>query len=135
MNRHVARLAKLCATYGENSLIEVYIWPVQMQSLIHPHSSHGEKAEESGVGGGTKSFRRWKLRCAAEQTRNLFVAIYVRRLSLIPMRKKPGCRDLCSRFRRTVPRGEAPDHAPNAKPTWKAGLQPAGSPIEAPVPL
>ena len=27
---------------------------------------------------------------------------------MIPMRKKPGRRDLCSRFRRTVPRREAP---------------------------
>src|SRR3984957_18234214 len=30
MNRHVARLAELRAAYGENSLIEVHIWPVQM---------------------------------------------------------------------------------------------------------
>src|ERR1700733_23433 len=101
---------------------------------MHPHSSHCEKAEEGGVGRGTKSFRRWKLRCAAEQARYLFVAINVRRLSLIPMRKKPGSRDLCSRFLRTVPRGETPDHTQTPSPRVRLSVRGLGRPAERQLP-
>src|SRR2546426_1864602 len=116
MNRHVARLAKLCAAYGKNSLVKVHIWPVQMQSLIHSHSSDRQNAEERSVGGGPQSFRRWKLCGSAKQARDLFVAIDVGRLSLITVRKKAGSWDLCPRFRRTVPGGEASDHTQTPSP-------------------
>src|SRR6202034_1694998 len=94
----------------------------------------GEKAEEGGVGRGTKSFRRWKLRGAAEQARYLFVAIDVRRLSLIPMRKKPGSWDLCSRLLPTVPSGETPDHTQTPSPRVRLSIRGLGRPAERQLP-
>src|SRR5271157_5895006 len=70
------------------------------------------------------------MRCAVEQARYLFVAIDVRRLSLIPMRKKPWRRDLRPRFRRTVPRGEAPDHTQTPCPRVRLSVRGLGRPAE-----
>src|SRR5712691_3446853 len=130
MNWYVAGLAKHCAAYDQNSLVEVHIVPVQMSSLIHPHCSNCENAEESSVGGGPQSFRRRKLCRSAKPARDLFVAIDVGRLSLLSVRKKAGRWDLCPRFRRTVPCGEAPDHTETPSPRVRLSFRGLDRPAE-----
>ena len=46
------------------------------------------------------------------------------------MRKKAGSWDLCSRFRRTVPGGEAPDHTQTPGPCVGLSFRGLGRPAE-----
>ena len=111
MDGHMARLAKLRPTDGENAMQEVHISPVQVHGLVHTHATDSEKAEKSGEGVGAESLWGVQLCCLEQDLLDLFGAVDVGPFSLVSVRKKARGWDFRARIDGLVPRSEASHHA------------------------
>jgi hypothetical protein len=87
MNWYIARFSELRPANVKDSDFEVYILSVETEGFVDSHTCGHQQTEQGCIGVGAESFGRGKLLCSAKELCNLLIAIDVRGLASVAMRK------------------------------------------------